>query len=483
LPDKAIDLIDEAASRIKVAMGSMPDKLDLSARTVTQLQMELSALKSDKGTDAAEHRGALQLMLEKQQGEYESMHSRWQQESSLAHSIGALQEAIADAESQLDLATKAGQIEKASEIKYGQLARLTSELESTSAQLRALQGVAPLIREEVSPSDIADVISSITGVPASSMLASEKTRFLALEKEIGARVIGQTEALAAVAKAIRRSRSGLSDPNRPIGSFFFLGPTGTGKTELAKALTKFLFDDENAMVRLDMSEFQEEHTVARLIGAPPGYKGSEDGGQLTEAVRMHPYSVVLLDEFEKAAPNISNLLLQILDDGRLTDSQSRLVDFRNTVIIMTSNVGSKHLLESTMDSGHLTEKAKEAALADMKRTFRPEFLGRIDDVIMFHGLTRENVQGIATLQIDKIRKMMAAKKLGLVLTDEAKELIVSEGYEPQFGARPLRRAIQRLLQDPLSQAILEGDFLEGDTVAVKVGTNGDGVPGLVFCKE
>lgn len=289
-----------------------------------------------------------------------------------------------------------------------------------------------------------------------------------MEETVGKRVIGQKESIQAIAKAVRRSRAGLSDPNRPVGSFFFLGPSGVGKTELAKALASFLFDDENSLVRLDMSEFMEKHTVARLIGAPPGYKGSDDGGQLTEAIRAHPYSVVLLDEVEKAHPDIFNVLLQILDDGRLTDSQGRLVDFKHTVIIMTSNVGSHFLLESTLEHGEVVDEAKELALAEMRKHFRPEFLGRIDEIITFHGLTKENLERIADIQLNKLRKMLAMHHLSLDFTDKAKSFLVDAGYQPAYGARPLRRAIQRLIQDPLSTRILEDAFSEDDTVLVQL---------------
>jgi ATP-dependent Clp protease ATP-binding subunit ClpB len=296
------------------------------------------------------------------------------------------------------------------------------------------------------------------------MLESEREKLIQMEQRVGERVIGQKEALHAIAKAVRRSRAGLNDPNRPVGSFFFLGPTGVGKTELAKALTQFLFDDEKAMVRLDMSEFQEKHTVARLIGAPPGYKGADEGGQLTEAVRLRPYSVVLFDEVEKAHPDIFNILLQVLDDGRLTDSQSRLVDFKNTVVIMTSNVGSHHLLEASIDDGVIEDEAKEAAFGELRKSFRPEFLGRIDEVIMFHGLTRQNIEDIAEIQFKKLRGLLAQHRLKLDLTPAAKKAVIDVGYEPAFGARPLRRAIQRMLQDPMSMAILEGGYQEGDTI-------------------
>ena len=313
----------------------------------------------------------------------------------------------------------------------------------------------------------------MTGIPVNKMMEGERDKLVHMEDRIGKRVIGQAEALHAIAKAVRRSRAGLNDPNRPVGSFFFLGPTGVGKTELAKALTEFLFDDEHALVRLDMSEFMEKHTVARLIGAPPGYKGADEGGQLTEAVRLRPYSVVLFDEVEKAHPDIFNILLQILDDGRLTDSQSRLVDFKNTVVVMTSNVGSIHLLEASLDDGVIEDEAKEKAMAELRRNFRPEFLGRIDDVIMFHGLTRSNIEAIADIQLRKLEKLLHARKLRLEMTEEARTFVIDAGYEPAYGARPLRRALQKHLQDPLSMAILEGGFGAGDTIVAELEPGGE----------
>jgi ATP-dependent Clp protease ATP-binding subunit ClpB len=482
LPDKAIDLVDEAASRLRVAIDSMPDALDAESRHLTQLKMEYSAIRSESGRDSLEHKAKLERQIDTTERNAASLKARWVAEISYISSIRALKEAIADVESKLEVATKAGDIDKATELKYGQLQRLISELDETTAALHKLQAGSPLIKEEVDPTDIAKVTGDITGIPISSMLESERDKLLKMEDSIASRVIGQKEGLTAIAKAIRRSRSGLSDPNRPVGSFFFLGPTGVGKTELAKALTQFLFDDEHAMVRLDMSEFQEKHTVARLIGAPPGYKGADEGGQLTEAIRLKPYSVILFDEVEKAHPDIFNILLQVLDDGRLTDSQSRLVDFKNTVIIMTSNVGSQHLLASTSSDGVLSEASKEAAFNDLKKAFRPEFLGRIDDVIMFHGLTRKNIEQIAEIQVRKVKAMMANRRLGLKISSEAMTAVIDAGFEPQFGARPLRRAIQRWLQDPLSVAILEGDYADGDTVSVDLKNPDSPEEGLTFVK-
>jgi len=483
LPDKAIDLIDEAASRLRLAIDSVPDVLDIEERSLTQLKMELKAIESEKDRDSVEHKQKLIAKIEKSSTRVAELRSRWENEVSLIQAVRAIKEGIVEAEKQLADAERAGEVDRASDLKYGQLKRLQADLDEKSNELSALQVRGRLIKEEVDPSDIAAVVGDITGIPVSNMLESEREKLLQMEARIGDRVIGQKEALNAIAKAIRRSRSGLNDPNRPVGSFFFLGPTGVGKTELAKALTQFLFDDERAMVRLDMSEFQEKHTVARLIGAPPGYKGADEGGQLTEAVRLKPYSVVLFDEVEKGHPDIFNILLQVLDDGRLTDSMSRLVDFKNTVIIMTSNVGSNHLLEASLEDGVIEPTAKEAAFDELKKTFRPEFLGRIDEVIMFHGLTRENIERIADIQIKKVKGLLANRRLMMDLTPEARKAVVDAGYEPRFGARPLRRAIQRHLQDPLSMAILEGDYAEGDTILVTLKDPANPDAGLAFTRK
>ena len=483
LPDKAIDLIDEAASRLRVAIDSVPDVLDIEQRNLTQLRMELKAIESELDRDSVEHKQKLEGRITASTKKVGELRGRWEAEVSLIQAIRANKEGIAEAEKQLAEAERAGEVDRASELKYGQLKRLQTDLDEKSAALNTLQLYGRLIKEEVEPADIASVVGDITGIPVSTMLESEREKLLQMEARMGERVIGQKEALQAIAKSIRRSRSGLNDPNRPVGSFFFLGPTGVGKTELAKALTQFLFDDERAMVRLDMSEFQEKHTVARLIGAPPGYKGADEGGQLTEAVRLKPYSVVLFDEVEKGHPDIFNILLQVLDDGRLTDSMSRLVDFKNTVIIMTSNVGSQHLLEASIDDGVIEPEAKERAFDELKRTFRPEFLGRIDEVIMFHGLTRGNIEVIADIQIKKVKGLLGARRIQLEIEPAARTAVVDAGYEPRFGARPLRRAIQRHLQDPLSMAILEGGYGEGDTIVATLKNPADSSEGLAFHKK
>ncbi len=482
LPDKAIDLIDEAASRLRVAIDSMPDILDIEERNLTQLKMELKAL-VDTDRDTLEMKAKLASKVDDAAARTAALRARWEKEVELVSAIRMLKENIAAAEKELEEAERLNQVDRASELKYGQIKRLSDDLEEKTKALAEAQQKGRLIKEEVEAVDIATVVGDITGIPVATMLESEKEKLLKMEERVGERVIGQKEALHAIAQAIRRSRSGLNDPNRPVGSFFFLGPTGVGKTELAKALTQFLFDDEKAMVRLDMSEFQEKHTVARLIGAPPGYKGADEGGQLTEAVRLKPYSVVLFDEVEKGHPDIFNILLQVLDDGRLTDSQSRLVDIKNTLIIKTSNVGSHHLLEASMEDGTIEENATEAAFGELKKTFRPEFLGRIDEVVMFHGLTRQNIEDIAAIHLKKIAGMLATRRIKLELTPEARKYVIDMGYEPRFGARPLRRALQRYLQDPLSSAILEGGYQEGETVLVKLKNVDKPDEGLAFEKK
>jgi ATP-dependent Clp protease ATP-binding subunit ClpB len=479
LPDKAIDLIDEAASRLRIEIDSMPEELDSGERQLTQLKMEIRALAEETNPDTVEWREKLEKKVESLTDEVSHVRAQWEKEVELIQAIRALKEALVEEERHLATAEQGGDVDRASDLKYGSIKRLTDEVTAKTGELADVQKGGKLITEEVLPDHIAEVVGDVTGIPVNKMLEGERDKLVHMEDRIGKRVIGQREALRAIAKAVRRSRAGLNDPNRPVGSFFFLGPTGVGKTELAKALTEFLFDDEHSLVRLDMSEFMEKHTVARLIGAPPGYKGADEGGQLTEAVRLRPYSVVLFDEVEKAHPDIFNILLQILDDGRLTDSQSRLVDFKNTVIIMTSNVGSFHLLEASLDDGVIEEEAKEAAMTEMRKHFRPEFLGRIDEVIMFHGLTRENIEDIAEIQFRKLDKLLKNRKLELEFTPDAKTYVIDAGYEPAYGARPLRRAIQRHLQDPLSMAILEGGFEAGDVIQASLDADNPEA-GLVF---
>jgi ATP-dependent Clp protease ATP-binding subunit ClpB len=464
LPDKAIDLIDEAAARLRIAMDSVPTEIDEVERSVLQLKMELQAIDKDTGKSASSETKRLNIAIDQRTEEAKKLRAHWEEELAMVQAIVAIKEGIGAAEKERDEAERANDVERASKLKYETLATLNADLTQKSNQLAALQMKKRLVKDEVEAEDIAEVVSDVTGIPIKKMLESEREKLAHMEARIGDRVIGQSEAVKGVANAIRRSRAGLSDPNRPVGSFFFLGPTGVGKTELAKSLTEFLFDAEQAMVRFDMSEFMEKQSVARLIGAPPGYEGAKEGGQLTEAVRRRAYAVVLFDEVEKAHPDVFNLLLQILDDGRLSDSQGRLVDFKNTVIIMTSNLGSHHLLEASLDDGIIEESAKELAKKELFKHFRPEFINRIDEIVMFHGLTRQNIEQIASIQLKKLEKLLAKEHLSLEFSDEARVALVDAGYEPAFGARPLRRAIQKLVQDPLSRAILEGQFKAGDTI-------------------
>ncbi|MBI2535495.1 MAG: ATP-dependent chaperone ClpB, partial [Gemmatimonadetes bacterium] len=468
LPDKAIDLIDEAASRLRIEIDSMPQEIDEIERRKIQLQIEQQALSKETDRASRERLQALERELAELQEQSQGMKAQWQAEK---EAIGRLREKKAQLEEArvaAEKATREGDLQKAAEIRYGRVPELEREIEAEKKRLEQLQAKAKYLKEEVDAEDVAEIVSQWTGIPVSKMLEPERERLTKLEQELGRRVIGQEEALAAVANAVRRSRAGLQDPNRPIGSFIFLGPTGVGKTETARALAEFLFDDERAMVRLDMSEYMEKHAVARMIGAPPGYVGYEEGGQLTEAVRRRPYSVVLFDEIEKAHPDVFNVLLQILDDGRLTDSQGRTVSFRNAVLIMTSNVGSQWLSELG-DRGF--DEARRRVLEALRETFKPEFLNRVDDVIVFRPLSREHLGGIVDLQLERVRRLLADRRMTLELTPEARDFLLAEGYDPTYGARPLKRVIQRRIQDPLALAILEGTLGEAD--AVRVVRNGD----------
>ena len=391
------------------------------------------------------------------------MKAQWQQEKETLGAVGTIKQQIEQARVEAEQATRQGDLQRAAEITYGRIPELQRAMTEAESRLASHGGRPQFLKEEVTADDIAEVVAKWTGIPVTRMMESERTRLTKLDQELGRRVIGQEEAVTAVANAVRRSRAGLQDPNRPIGSFIFLGPTGVGKTETARALAEFLFDDEQAMVRIDMSEYMEKHAVARLIGAPPGYVGYEEGGQLTEAVRRRPYSVILFDEIEKAHADVFNILLQILDDGRLTDSQGRTVDFRNAVIIMTSNVGGSYILEHGDEDWALVEAEVSSAL---REHFRPEFLNRVDDIIIFHPLGEEHLDRIIDLQLARLRKLLGDRKLTMELTPDARRLIAMEGYDPSFGARPLKRAIQRLLQNPLAMAVLEGRFVEGDHIQV-----------------
>ena len=462
LPDKAIDLVDEAASRLRIEIDSVPQEIDEVERRTVQLDIERTALQKEKDAASKERRGSLEKQIGELREQSGAMRAQWQMEKNVLGDVGKLKQQIEEGRGEADKATRAGDLGKAAEIQYGVVPKLEQQLKDTEARLASQQdGGARFLKEEVTDEDIAEIVAKWTGIPVTRMMEGEKARLTKLHLELGRRVIGQPEAALAVADAVRRSRAGLQDPNRPIGSFIFLGPTGVGKTETARALAEFLFDNEQAMVRIDMSEYMEKHAVARLIGAPPGYIGYEEGGQLTEAVRRRPYSVVLFDEIEKAHADVFNILLQILDDGRLTDSQGRTVDFRNTVIIMTSNVGSHAILESTGSDWALIETQ---VLQALRQQFRPEFLNRVDDTVVFHPLTEAHIGQIVELQLKRLDQLLADRKLTLELTPDARALLAREGYDPAFGARPLKRAIQRLVQNPLAMAVLEGGFVEGDRI-------------------
>jgi ATP-dependent Clp protease ATP-binding subunit ClpB len=466
LPDKAIDLVDESASRLRIEIDSMPQEIDEVERRILQLEIERQALAKETDSEAVERRQALERELADAKERSAGMKAQWQREKETLGAVGTIKQQVEDARVAADQATRSGDLGKAAEIQYGTIPQLERKLKDVESQLASrTDGGTRFLKEEVTADDIAEVVSRWTGIPVTRMMESEKERLAKLEDELAKRVVGQREAVEAVANAVRRSRAGLQDPNRPIGSFIFLGPTGVGKTETARALAQFLFDDEQAMLRIDMSEYMEKHAVARLIGAPPGYVGYEEGGQLTEAVRRRPYQVVLFDEIEKAHPDVFNILLQILDDGRLTDSQGRTVDFRNVVIIMTSNLGSQFILEHATSDWGLVETQVTAA---MRQHFKPEFLNRIDDVVIFHPLGRGDIDYIVDLQLARLRTLLTDRRMTLELTPEAKTRLADEGFDPLFGARPLKRAIQRLLQNPLALAILEGQFAEGDTVLVTV---------------
>ncbi len=467
LPDKAIDLVDEAASRLRIEIDSMPQEIDEVERRIVQLEIERQALAKETDPSAVERRHVLERELAEERERSGGMKAQWQREKETLGAVGTIKQQIEDARGQAEQATRAGDLGRAAEIQYGSIPQLEQKLRDSEGQLASRQdGGTRFLKEEVTADDIAEVVSRWTGIPVTRMMESEKARLARLEDELAQRVVGQREAVEAVSNAVRRSRAGLQDPNRPIGSFIFLGPTGVGKTETARALAQFLFDDEHAMLRIDMSEYMEKHAVARLIGAPPGYVGYEEGGQLTEAVRRRPYQVVLFDEIEKAHPDVFNILLQILDDGRLTDSQGRTVDFRNVVIIMTSNLGSSYILEHAASDWGAVEAQVTTA---MRQHFKPEFLNRVDDIVIFRPLGRDHIDHIVELQLTRLCALLSERKLTLDLTEEAKTLLADVGYDPAYGARPLKRAIQRLVQNPLALAILEGRFSDGDHISVTVG--------------
>ena len=475
LPDKAIDLLDEAASRLRIEIDSMPQEIDEVERRVMQLEIERTALQKEKDAPSVERRKVIERELAELKERSSAMKAQWQQEKDTLGAVGRIKQQIDQARVEAEQASRAGDLAKAAEISYGRIPQLERDMKAAEGKLASVDGRPQFLKEEVGAEDIAEVVAKWTGIPVTRMLEGERERLTKLDKELARRVVGQTEAVEAVANAVRRSRAGLQDPNRPIGSFIFLGPTGVGKTETARALAEFLFDDESAMVRIDMSEYMEKHAVARLIGAPPGYVGYEEGGQLTEAVRRRPYSVILFDEIEKAHPDVFNILLQILDDGRLTDSQGRTVDFRNSVIIMTSNLGSTFILENAKGDWALVETQVTNA---MRQHFKPEFLNRVDDIIIFKPLGTEEIEHIVGLQLARFEKLLADRKLAIEITPEARHLLAAEGYDPAFGARPLKRTIQRLIQNPLALMLLEGKFQDGDHIVVTPSASG----GLDFTK-
>ena len=468
LPDKAIDLVDEAASRLRIEIDSLPQEIDEVERRIVQLEIERQALLKEKDKAGQERRAAVEAEISELRERSSGMKAQWQAEK---HAIGEIQQIKSEIDAlrgEVEQATRRGDLQRAAELQYGRVPELERRLLEDEQRLGEAQSKTRYLKEEVDAEDIAEIVAKWTGIPVSKMLESERERLLKLEEELGMRVIGQRLAITSVANAVRRSRAGLGDPNRPTGSFIFLGPTGVGKTETARALAEFLFDDERAMVRIDMSEYMEKHSVARLIGAPPGYVGYEEGGQLTEAVRRRPYSVILFDEIEKAHPDVFNVLLQILDDGRLTDSQGRLVDFRNTVIIMTSNIGGQLIVDAGAQANDEAWSRVEQRVRDeLRNFFRPEFLNRVDDIIVFRPLTREDLVRIVDLQLQHLDRLLAARHLRLEVSQEARELLAVQGYDPVYGARPLKRVIQRELQNPIALEVLEGNFHEGDTIRVE----------------
>jgi ATP-dependent Clp protease ATP-binding subunit ClpB len=463
LPDKAIDLIDEAAASLRMQIDSLPEEIDEIERRITQLEIERQALLKEKDAHSKERRQQIEKELAKLREDSSGRKARWQAEKDAIGKIRKLKEQIEQLRAEEQRYERAGELAKVAEIRYGRIAAAERDLKQAEERFTAVQKGTPMLKEEVDEEDIAKLVSKWTGIPVGRLLEGEAQKLVHMEERLRQRVVGQEDALERVANAVRRSRAGLSDTKRPIGSFIFLGPTGVGKTELARALAEFLFDDEKLMIRIDMSEYMEKHSVSRLIGAPPGYVGYEEGGQLTEQVRRHPYSVVLFDEIEKANPDVFNVLLQILEDGRLTDGKGRTVDFRNTVLVMTSNVGSTAIFELSKTD---PERARKEALDALRAAFRPEFINRIDEIVIFNPLGKEQLDHIVDLLLRGVEKMLAERQIKLELTPAAKELLVREGYDPAYGARPLRRTIQRMIQDPLAMQILEGKVLPGDQVRV-----------------
>jgi ATP-dependent Clp protease ATP-binding subunit ClpB len=465
LPDKAIDLIDEAAARLRTEIDSKPQALDTVDRQIMQLEIERQALSKEKDKASKERLGRIEKEVADLRERANQLHARWQTEKSAISNLQSVKEQIEQTRLEIERAERQNDLEKAARLRYGTQLELEGQLAQGERRIKELQGDSPLLKEEVDDEEIAQIVARWTGIPVSRLMEGETQKLIHMEERLHERVVGQDDAVRVVSNAVRRARSGLQDPNRPIGSFIFLGPTGVGKTELARALAEFLFDDERAMVRIDMSEYQEKHTVSRLVGAPPGYVGYEEGGQLTEAVRRRPYSVVLFDEIEKAHSEVFNILLQLLDDGRLTDGHGRTVDFRNSVVIMTSNLGNQ-----LWEGGRLVQR--EEITRVLQAHFLPEFLNRIDEIVVFHPLDRQHLAEIVGIQLKHVAGLIEGRGFHLDVSDEARQYLAEQGYDPDFGARPLKRAIQRELQDPLALHILSGDFHEGDTIRVERGRDG-----------
>jgi ATP-dependent Clp protease ATP-binding subunit ClpB len=468
LPDKAIDLVDESASRLRMEIDSSPVEIDELQRAVDRLRMEEMALRNETDPASVQRLDKLRKDLADREEELRGLTARWEKEKQGLNRVGELKEHLDDIDTRIERAQRDGDFETASKLLYAEKPKLEAELEEATREEQEAAAQETMVKEEVGPDDIADVVAAWTGIPAGRLLEGETQKLLRMEEELGRRLIGQTEAVRAVSDAVRRSRSGIADPDRPTGSFLFLGPTGVGKTELAKALADFLFDDERAMVRIDMSEYGEKHSVARLVGAPPGYVGYEEGGQLTEAVRRRPYSVVLLDEVEKAHPEVFDVLLQVLDDGRLTDGQGRTVDFRNAILILTSNLGSQYLVDPALSD----DQKRENVLATVRASFKPEFLNRLDDTVVFSALTKDELRRIAALQTDRLAARLRDRRLTLDVSGEALDWLAEEGNDPAYGARPLRRLVQTAIGDPLARALLAGEVVDGQTVRVDRAADG-----------
>ena len=470
LPDKAIDLIDEAASRLRIEIDSMPTEIDELERKIIQLEIEKQALLREQDPQALERLKKLTDELDNLKAESATLKSHWQKEKDILRGLSELKQRLEDKKEEAKQTEREGKLARTAEIRYGEIPAIEKEMAEKKSLLEETQQEGKMLPEEVDGEMVAEIVAKWTGIPVSRMQETESEKLIRMEERLRSRVVGQDEALTLVANAVRRSRSGLSDPNRPVGSFIFLGPTGVGKTETARALAEFLFDDDQSIVRIDMSEYQEKHTVARLIGAPPGYVGYEEGGQLTEAVRRRPYSIILFDEIEKAHPEIFNVLLQLLDDGRLTDGQGRTVDFRNTVIIMTSNLGSQWIQQFGVND---YAKMRTMVMETLKENFKPEFLNRVDEIVIYHSLSLEQIKHIVDIQIKALKSRLAERHITLEITDKAREFVAQEGYDPAYGARPLKRTLQKKIQDPLALMLLQGKFDEGDTVQVDLAMTGD----------